>query len=205
MRIVAGTILMLLLLAPWAAAQDAPEPAPAPTDTEVVEPVVTPEPAAKPETDNAARPEPPKGPPLSLGGPAKMKADAVVREQREGVLVIQFTGHVELMRGSSLMEADRAVAWIDEAKSAELKTVVMDVYAEGGVVTTEENIRSKSPATFFRWGSSEFTVDDVDGFIDEAKEPLGGDLMARAELGTADRTIVRRIAETWLSMPVNFP
>lgn len=165
---IAWAILIALAPAAWARGQVADNVAmPPASDNVTLSPIVP--------ADNAVET------PFILGGPSRVRADVALRELRGGLTVLYLTGRVSLDRGASRMEADRAVVWIDNARSAEIKSVVMDVYAEGNVVTSEEGLRTKLQATYFRWGSAELTVDDLDGFVDTVKAPPSSGAWARAE------------------------
>lgn len=111
--------------------------------------------------------------------PVRARADIAVRWRSGGICSLLLTGHAEVVRGGSRMEADRVLIWIDEARSAQLGRVVMEVYAEGNVVTVEQGTRVQSPRVFFRWTASEFTVDDADGLIPLYKKAFSGGFVER--------------------------
>jgi len=113
--------------------------------------------------------------------PVTAKADTAVRWRSGGTTMLLLENYAELVRGPSRMEADRVLIWIDEAASAKLGQVVMEVYAEGHVLTVEQGGRVTSPRVFFRWRASEFRVDDADGFIASPAKPPAGAFIARAE------------------------
>ena len=109
------------------------------------------------------------------------KADIAVRGTSDGLAVVLLTDGVEIARGASRMQADRAIVWVDPARSKQLGAVWMEVYAEGNVRTVEQGVRVTSPRVFFRWTASELTVDDADGYIPTQKEPFRGPFVERAE------------------------
>ncbi|HUW54995.1 MAG TPA: LPS assembly protein LptD, partial [Planctomycetota bacterium] len=113
--------------------------------------------------------------------PVTARADAAVRHRANGQTMLLLTGHVELSRGGSRMEADRVLVWIDEARSEKLGVVVMAAYGEGNVLTVEKGSRATSPRVFFHWTASDLTVDDADGFIALSTRPFGGPFIDRAE------------------------
>ncbi len=113
--------------------------------------------------------------------PVTAKAGVAVRHRLNGQTMLLFTGRAEFTRGSSRMEADRALVWIDEVRSDRLGVVVMTVYAEGHVLTVEKGAHVTSPRVFFHWTASELTVDDADGFIDLQAKAFSGPFFDRAE------------------------
>jgi hypothetical protein len=104
-----------------------------------------------------------------------------VRWKIEGFTVLLLSPHAEIRRGASRMDAERAILWIDEERSKESGKVVMDVYAEGNVSTVEKGVKTSGPRLFFRWAAPQFTVDDIDGFIETLKTPVEDDFTKRAE------------------------
>ena len=113
--------------------------------------------------------------------PVTAKAGVAVRHRLNGQTMLLFTGRAEFTRGSSRMEADRTLVWIDEVRSDRLGVVVMTVYAEGHVLTVEKGAHVTSPRVFFHWTASELTVDDADGFIDLQAKAFSGPFFDRAE------------------------
>jgi hypothetical protein len=113
--------------------------------------------------------------------PVSARADIAVRGESGGLAVLLLTDRVELGRGDSRMQADRAILWIDPTRSHQLGKVLMEVYAEGNVRTVEQGVRVTSPRVFFRWTASKLTVDDTDGLIPTQSGPFKGPFMERAE------------------------
>ena len=121
--------------------------------------------------------------------PVTAKANVAVRHHANGQTMLLLTGHVELSRGSSRMEADRVLVWIDEVRSDKLGVVVLAVYGEGSVLTVEKGSRATSPRVFFHWTASDFTVDDADGFIARSARDFKGPFIDRAEAVRARGTV----------------
>ena len=133
------------------------------------------------KTKETATPSKAKTPARPPALPVTSRADVAMRWRESGRTVLLLTGHVELFRGTSRVEADRALIWIDEARSAKLQQVAMAVYAEGHVLTADRGVRTVSQRVFFRWVGSAFSVDDADGFIATYRKGLLQGFVARGE------------------------
>ena len=122
-----------------------------------------------------------KGSRAVLTLPVWVKADVATRGREADRTVLLLSGHVEMSRGRSRLDADRAIIWIDETASARRGEVVMSVYAEGSVTTLEKGVRTVGPRVFFEWVGSTFTVDDADGYIAERRRGSDAAFVTRAE------------------------
>jgi len=106
--------------------------------------------------------------------------DVAKRWQTDATSFVDLRGTVVISRGDSRLTAERAILWINQPASDRTGQVVMDCYAAGRVVTTENGALVESPEAFFSWKVASLTVDDEDGKIEGVVPPGMDACLARA-------------------------
>ena len=83
-------------------------------------------------------------------------------------------GDVRLVRGDSVVEARRAVVWLDKRKSTTIGATVLDVFVEGDVRMVTGDVEDRRQANYFTWMTTSpkgVAFDDRDGIVPLYEEP----------------------------------
>lgn len=117
----------------------------------------------------------------NVAGAAVVYADRVTRTDQAGFSVLELLGNVVISRGEQRLQSDRAVIFVNLARSAQTGKVILDCYAEGNVVTYEHGAVVESQRAYFSWELARLSVDDENGKIEQVQTPPEAALLERAE------------------------